>query len=70
VADIEKAVRGIKRRNIESAVGNTARLNLLVTPQQEAEIRAAAERYDLSMTDYLIRLHELVEARVRPHRRR
>jgi hypothetical protein len=61
VADLEKAVRRIRRPEVEKALGKTERLNLLVTPQQKKEIRAAAERYGLSMTDYLVRIHALVE---------
>jgi len=45
-------------------------LNLLVTPQQKEKIRAAAERYGLSMTDYLLRIHALVEDRTREPRRK
>ena len=62
MADIEKVARRIPRRDIEKALGKTERLNLLVTPQQKQAIRAAAERYGLSMTDYLLRLHALVES--------
>lgn len=65
MSNIEKIGRAMSRRSIEKALGKTERLNLLVTPQTKAEIRAAAERYGLSMTDYLLRLHSLVEARNR-----
>jgi len=65
MTDLEKIVRQIPRRYVEKALGRTERMNLLVTPQQKAEIREAAARYDLSMTDYLTRLHALVEHLVR-----
>lgn len=55
----------VSSRSIEKALGKTERLNVLVTPQQKQEIRAAAERYGLSMTDYLMRVHALVEAHIR-----
>lgn len=62
-ADLEKVIRQIPKRNVEKSLGRTERMNLLVTPQQKEEIRAAAERYELSMTDYLLRIHALVERR-------
>ncbi len=55
--------KGVSDRDVKFALGKTERLNLLLTPQQKAEIRAAAERHGLSMTDYLMRLHALVEGR-------
>ena len=61
MASLEQVVRRIPRTGIEMALGKTERLNLLVTPQQKQEIRATAEWFDLSMTDYLIRLHDLVQ---------
>jgi uncharacterized protein (DUF1778 family) len=70
MADLGRTIRAIPASEIQSALRRTARLNLLVTPQQKAEVRAAADRYGLSMTEYLLRLHALVEARVgRPSRR-
>jgi hypothetical protein len=63
MADLERTIRAIPAPAIQSALRKTARLNLLVTPQQKAEVRASAERYGLSMTEYLLRLHALVEAR-------
>jgi hypothetical protein len=58
---LEKVVQQISTRKIRAALGKTERLNLLVTPQQKREIRGAAERFGLSMTDYLVRLHSLIE---------
>lgn len=67
--DLDKHLRGLSSRAVKSALGRTARLNVLVTPQQKDEIRATAERYGLSMTDYLLRLHALAETLTRPTRR-
>lgn len=67
--DVARVIREIPKRELEHAFGKTERLNLLVTPQQKQEIRATAERYGLSMTDYLIRIHALVEGRARVRRR-
>jgi uncharacterized protein (DUF1778 family) len=61
VARLEQVVRKIPREEIRKALGKTKRMNILLTPQQKEGIRAAAERYGLSMTDYLIRLHALTE---------
>ena len=66
--DLEGLIREIPKRNLEDALGKTERLNLLVTPQQKEGIRDAAERYGLSMTDYLLRIHALVEGRSREPR--
>jgi uncharacterized protein (DUF1778 family) len=64
-------MKRISSKEIGEALGKVERINLLLTPQQKGEIRAAAERYGLSMTDYLMRLHALVESHSRePHRRR
>lgn len=68
--DLERLIREIPKRKLEDALGKTERLNLLVTPQQKEGIRAAAERYGLSMTDYLLRIHALVEGRSREPRRK
>jgi uncharacterized protein (DUF1778 family) len=65
VARLEQVVRKIPREEIRKALGKTKRMNLLLTPQQKDEIRAAAERYGLSMTDYLLRIHSLIEHRLR-----
>jgi uncharacterized protein (DUF1778 family) len=65
VARLEEVVRKIPREKVRKALGKTERMNVLLTPQQKEEIRAAAERYGLSMTDYLIRIHSLIEARFR-----
>ncbi len=62
--DLEDDVRGVPLREVRKALGKTERLNLLVTPQQKDEIRRAAERYGLSMTDYLLRVHALVDERL------
>jgi hypothetical protein len=64
VADLERVVRGIQRREIEK-LGKTERMNLLVSPRQKEEIRAAAARYGLTMTTYLLTLHALIEGRGR-----
>jgi hypothetical protein len=64
-ADFDKVRSRISGSEVRRALGRTERMNLLVTPSQKAEIRLAAERYGLSMTDYLLRLHALVEARTR-----
>lgn len=68
MARLEDAVRRIPRVEIRKALGRTERMNLLLTPQQKEEIRTAAERFGLSMTDYLIRIHSLIEARLRKGR--
>lgn len=65
---LEEVVRKIPREEIRKALGRTERMNLLLTPQQKEEIRAAAERYGLSMTDYLLRIHSLIEDRLRQKR--
>ena len=65
---LEEGVRKIPREEIRKALGRTERMNLLLTPQQKEEIRAAAERYGLSMTDYLLRIHSLIEDRLRQKR--
>jgi len=70
MADLEKVIRQIPKRKVEKALGRTERMNLLVTPQQKGEIREAAERYGLSMTDYLLRLHEMVNSQAQRQRRR
>jgi len=67
---LEKATRQIAPKEIRVALGKTERLNLLVTPQQKEEIRAAAERFGLSMTDYLVRIHSLIESQAREQRRK
>ncbi len=65
MARLEEVVRKIPREKVRKALGKTERMNVLLTPQQKEEIRAAAERYGLSMTDYLIRIHALIEPRLR-----
>lgn len=70
MADIEKVARRVSHREIGRALAKTERMNLLVTPGQKEAIRAAAERYGLSMTDYLLRLHALVEIHNRSSRSR
>lgn len=61
MARLEEVVRKIPRKEMLKALGRTERMNILLTPQQKEEIRAAAERFGLSMTDYLMRLHALAE---------
>lgn len=71
MARLEEIARKIPRKEILKALGKTERMNLLLTPQQKEEIRAVAEALGLSMTDYLLRLHALIEARFHgPHRTR
>lgn len=65
MARLEEVVRKIPRQEIQKALRKTERMNLLLTPQQKEEIRAAAERFGLSMTDYLLRIHSLIELRLR-----
>lgn len=60
---LDKVGRGISDGEVRKALGRTERMNLLVTPGEKQEIRAAAERYGLSMTDYLLRIHALIESR-------
>jgi hypothetical protein len=67
---LEKLTQQISPKEIGVALGKTERLNLLVTPQQKGEIRAAAERFGLSMTDYLVRIHSLIESQAREQRRK
>lgn len=67
---LDKVGNRISDGEIRKALGRTERMNLLVTPGQKEEIRAAAERYGLSMTDYLLRLHALVQSRTQPARSR
>ncbi len=68
--DFYAVAKRVKPEEVEEALGKTERMNILLTPRQKAEIRAAADRYGLSMTDYLMRLHELVEAKARERRGR
>jgi hypothetical protein len=68
---LNRVASRISDGEVRKALGRTERMNLLVTPGQKEEIRAAAERYGLSMTDYLIRIHSLVESRTwLTHRRK
>lgn len=68
---LESDFQKIPPKEIRAALGRAERINLLLSPQQKKEIRAAAERYGLSMTDYLLRIHALVEDGSRnPHRKR
>ena len=67
---LNKVGSRISDGEVRKALGRTERMNLLVTPGQKEEIRAAAERYGLSMTEYLLRTHSLVEARTRQGRSR
>lgn len=62
---LERTTRQIAPKEIRAALGKAERINLLLSPQQKEEVRAAAERYGLSMTDYLLRIHALVESRSR-----
>jgi uncharacterized protein (DUF1778 family) len=58
-------VRKIPREEIRKALGRTERMNILLTPQQKEEIRSLAEALGLSMTDYVLRIHSLIEHRLR-----
>jgi hypothetical protein len=67
---LDRVVGEVSDHGIRTALGKTERMNLLVTPAQKEEIRLAAERYGLSMTDYLLRLHSLIQSRIPPGRPR
>ncbi len=59
---LEVVGRKVRLEKAERALGKAERVNFLVTPQKKQEIQTAADRFGLSMTDYLVRLHDMVEA--------
>ncbi len=66
----EEMARRVKPEEVEHALGKTRRRNFLLTPIQNEAFQAAAKRYGLSVTDYIIRLHELAESKTRERRTR
>ena len=67
---LEDAARKVSVEEVEEALRKTARFEMLLTPQKKDELRAAAERYGLSMADYLTRLHDLLGMRTRERKGR
>lgn len=69
-ARLRELVRGIPRERLALALTATERITFNVTPVDKEEIRATAEAFGLSMTDYLLRLHALISERLRQEERR
>lgn len=63
--DLAVRMRGVDPARIHGALRKTERLNVRATPTEKAGIAAAAERYNLTISEYLLRLHELAEQRGR-----
>ncbi len=61
--DLEAEMNGLTPAGYEQALRKSDRVNFAVTPQEKAEIKRAATRYGLTVTEYLLRLHRLAEGR-------
>ncbi|HYN40389.1 MAG TPA: hypothetical protein VE129_01330 [Thermoanaerobaculia bacterium] len=64
IARLKEEVRGIPPERLALVLEKAKRININVTPQEHEEIHATAERLGLSVTDYLLRLHEAVSERL------
>jgi hypothetical protein len=70
IARLKEEVRGIPRERLALVLEKAKRININVTPQEHEEIHSTAERLGLSVTDYLLRLHDAVSERLREEGRR
>lgn len=56
---LAEIMRKLPRERVALALDRSVRVNFNVTPQQHEEIRASAEAFGLSVTEYFVRLHDL-----------
>lgn len=59
--DLEADMAGVSPGDYEQILRKSDRINFTVTPTEKAEIKKAATRYGLTVTEYLLRLHRLAE---------
>lgn len=58
------------RKRPKAANSKTVRISLPVSAAERAEIRVAAKMFNLTMTEYFLRLHRLTMAMMQPASRR
>lgn len=59
--DLEAEMAVVSPADYVQALRKSDRINFTVTPSEKARIKKAANRYGLTVTEYLTRLHELAE---------
>lgn len=70
LARLKEDARAIPPERLALIRDRVKRININVTPQEHEEIHATAESYGLSVTDYLLRMHDLISERLRQEGRR
>jgi hypothetical protein len=59
--ELAKAVRGMSPDRLALVLGKSESVRMRVTPTEKAAMKRIASRYGLTLTEYLTRLHALVE---------
>ncbi len=65
-----EVVRNIPPERLALVLERSKRINFTVTPHEHDDIRATADAFGLTMTDYLLRIHALVSERIREEGRK
>ncbi|HEX7604827.1 MAG TPA: hypothetical protein VF316_24580 [Polyangiaceae bacterium] len=58
---LAKTLRGMGADRLALSLGKSESVKIRVTAKEKATMKAMATRYGLTLTDYLIRLHGLVQ---------
>lgn len=61
--ELAAAVKGIPAKRIGDCLNRQMTLNMRLSQVEKEGIKAAATRYGLTVTEYLLRLHALVSER-------
>ncbi len=64
--DLEADMARLTPAGYEQTLRKSDRINFAVTPTEKNEIRSAATRYGLTVTEYFLRLHRLAEVAGKP----
>lgn len=70
LSHLKQLVRDIPADRLALVLEKSKRININVTPHEHEEIHATAESFGLSVTDYLLRMHDLISERLREESRR
>jgi mobilization protein NikA len=62
--ELEQALRGVRADKLRSVLTKDARIEIRVTSPEKAEMERAAKACNLTVTEYLTRLHHIAAERL------